>query len=282
MIRQSAGRAGRPCRVAWVPALVAAVTLFLPVAASAGGLAVTANAAQAGAFGLEVSADTSCTGSDTETLVSRTISGTESFQACETLTAGSGVVVTATGEATLVAGETVLLGDGFRVEAGGSLVAGVDPTLARRAYVQDDTPSAETTYHARFHVNLDGLSLAAGDSFEHFSARMAGAPEVEPFRLMVTQAATGPEIALVVRQDDGTLSETAPVPLAPGWNEVTVSWAAGAAATSELSVNGQTPASLSGLATQLGRVDSIRWGIVSADLTGTPGTLLQDDFTSWR
>jgi hypothetical protein len=52
-----------------------------------------------------------------------TIDGAETHRACDTLTAGAGVVVGGTGDVTLRAGTRIVLGDGFRVDSGGRLVA---------------------------------------------------------------------------------------------------------------------------------------------------------------
>lgn len=59
----------------------------------------------------------------------QTVSTTESFQACDTVSATSGFEVTASGDVTFRAGRRVILGDGFSVAAGGSFRAMVDPVL---------------------------------------------------------------------------------------------------------------------------------------------------------
>jgi hypothetical protein len=175
-----------------------------------------------------------------------------------------------------------VLGDGFRVEKGGSFVAGIDQSLPRRAFVQDDTPNSEKIYNAQLYVNLDGLNLAPGEQFEHFSARASGATLLDQFKLIITRGAAGPDILLAVRQDDGTLEETEPVSLSTGWNRVALSWTAASPATASLSVNQQPLRSLMGLNTAGGSIDLVQWGIVNATFTGNPGILLQDDFSSWR
>ncbi len=62
------------------------------------------------------------------TVAHYTVSGTETITACGTLTVESSEV-TASGDASLCAGAGIVLGDGFMVNAGGSLKAQVDPTL---------------------------------------------------------------------------------------------------------------------------------------------------------
>lgn len=61
------------------------------------------------------------------TLTNETISGTEEFEACDTLTAETNVVVTGTGDATFRSGRLIVLNDGFSVQAGGAFTATIDP-----------------------------------------------------------------------------------------------------------------------------------------------------------
>lgn len=59
-------------------------------------------------------------------LADQVVDTAELFSACETITAGAGFVVGATGDVTLEAGRTVVLDDGFAVESGGRLRVVVD------------------------------------------------------------------------------------------------------------------------------------------------------------
>jgi hypothetical protein len=61
---------------------------------------------------------------------SQTVGDTRTFVGCQTVTAEAPFVVGPTGDVTLQAGAAVILGPGFRVEAGGALTVGVDPALA--------------------------------------------------------------------------------------------------------------------------------------------------------
>ena len=67
-----------------------------------------------------------CSTQQNVTLTDLTVTGTESHKACDTLTAGPAVTVTATGDLTLCGGTRVVLGSGFQVAAGGRLRAGTD------------------------------------------------------------------------------------------------------------------------------------------------------------
>lgn len=59
----------------------------------------------------------------------QTVSTTESFEACDTVSGTDGFEVIATGDVTFRAGRQIVLGDGFSVASGGSFRAVVDFTL---------------------------------------------------------------------------------------------------------------------------------------------------------
>lgn len=62
-------------------------------------------------------------------LSAQTVGTTETFEACDTISAGDGFEVGPTGDVTFRAGNLVVLRDGFSVADGGRFVAAVDPTL---------------------------------------------------------------------------------------------------------------------------------------------------------
>jgi hypothetical protein len=64
-----------------------------------------------------------------QTLGDETVDGIAAFNACLTLTTGSTFLVEATGDATLRAGEAVILSDGFSVLNGGQLTVEIDSSL---------------------------------------------------------------------------------------------------------------------------------------------------------
>ena len=105
----------------------ASCTVVIELQASSAG-AVSESLAYDGNFSGEIVQLTAdvvpCSGDGVDvTLDPGTIDGAETHRACDTLTAGSGVVVGATGDLTLRAGTRIVLGDGFRLESGGKLVA---------------------------------------------------------------------------------------------------------------------------------------------------------------
>jgi len=93
---------------------------------------------------------------------------------------------------------------------------------------------------------------------------------------------SGPELVLEVRDDAGGLTPTTAVGLTSGWNKIVLSWEAAPSATVSLTVNDGLPVELTGLDTDARRIDTVRWGVVGGSLTGSSGTILQDDFSSWR
>ncbi len=76
---------------------------------------------------------TTCPYDDHLPLQNTTVTGTEFYGACRTLTAGPAFVVTASGDATFLAGQRITLRPGFAVRAGGRFRARIDPSLASAA-----------------------------------------------------------------------------------------------------------------------------------------------------
>jgi hypothetical protein len=62
-------------------------------------------------------------------LSNETISTDRVVAACQTLTAAPDVVIASPAEVTFVAGQRIVLGDGFRVESGARFTAKIDPGL---------------------------------------------------------------------------------------------------------------------------------------------------------
>lgn len=77
-----------------------------------------------------VAVPTGCGGPNDLVLANQTISSTQEFVGCLTITAGDGVVVAATGNATFRAGNSVTLAAGFSVDSGGTLAVVIDSSLA--------------------------------------------------------------------------------------------------------------------------------------------------------
>ena len=249
----------------------------------AGLITAHGGAAAEGAFGAEAKVGTSCVGNQDLLLTGPPIEGT--YFACGSVTA-SGVAVGAAG-ATLVAGEVVELGEDFALAAATSFAARVDAAAAAGlAYVQDDSPDQVGCYNARLAVDIDGLTLAAGDRVEHLVAYSRGG-EVQFRAILLWNAALAEKrLALEARRDDGTFASTLgtmELVLPAGWLSLQISWRAGAGDGHFLvSVAGTPYAGLVDLDNAAQHVDRVRWGNVGGLVTSSSGSLHLDDFESWE
>lgn len=161
------------------------------------------------------------------------------------------------------------------------------------AYVQDNSPSGESTYRARLYVNLRTLTMANGDEFDLFRAS-DGADPVPPatagnpvIRLAIRQTGAQKQLVVTARLDAGTEQSAAVVNLANGWRSIEIDWAratAPAANNGRLGfwVDGAVKTGLTGLDNDTLSVNYVRWGAVANLDTGTSGTFRMDDFASQR
>jgi hypothetical protein len=257
-------------------AVAACAALFIGAPAWASGLAVTDTAKHTGDYGLEVTVGSTCTAGDDAVFDNHDVTGIESFEGCDTLTAHDDFVVTATGDATLTAGTKVILDNGFSVEAGGTLELQVDGSLTPFAWVQDDSPLSETSYNVEFYVNLDLLTVGAGDHVDHFVAYDAAGTSN-----LLLRIEPGGQVVLGARNDTGTYQWTSSVATIAGFNKVAIAWEAVAGAQPSLTVNDGTPESVL-VNTATRRIDTMRWGAVAGVVTGTSGQIYQDDIISYR
>ena len=268
-------------------AIVFVVGGLMAVAASwASDLSVTGPAARAGSYGLEVSAGNTCTAGNDVVIPDQSVGGTTTFNGCRTLTAANVDILTS-GDVMFQAGDRITLQNGFSVASGAVFTAAIDQAMTGRAYVQDDTPSAEQLYRARFYVDISSLNPGSGEIFDHFTAHAGnGAPE---FALRLE--ASGSNIALVVsaRNDSagGGYSEvTADAALPTSYCAIEFEWqAADSGMTNgylDVWVDGSQVTGLSGLDNQFGQIDFVRWGIVDGVTSSTTGTMSLDEFVSQR
>ena len=246
-----------------------------------GSLQVVSEAARSGAKGLEARAGTSCASPDTLSLgppATTTLAGTH--EACREITV-AGVEVVAPG-ATLRAGELIELGNDLFTSA--DLTVETDPLLTPFSSVEDDSPQAETSYVADFHLRVDDLTLGAADRLEHFVASGEGAG---PTFLLVLRSdgGGGIEALLEARRDDGTWAVTpagGEVAVPTGWRHLRLAWRAGGGDGSlSLRVDGTLATELTGLANGGRQVDRIEWGVVGGSLDGAAGSVDLDAFASW-
>ena len=244
-------------------------------------LRVRPAAAAIGSFGLDVTVGSTCSAPDDVTVdAPATIGG--QFEACRTL---SVVGVEATAATDLLAGEAVILGEGFSVADGVELSVTIDSLMpSEHVAVATGSPIAEQTFNARFHLRLDSLALSDGEEIEHLRALAGDGGDV--FRVLIRRQGGQNLLVLGVRLDGGGEMLTPPgqeVALPAGWNLVELDWRSGDGDGQLLvSVNQGAFSGLTSLANGLAAVERFRWGAVDGSFSGSPGRLEVDGFSSWR
>ena len=246
-------------------------------------LLVKAGAAKAGSFGLEVTVGSTCAGDADVVVPDQSVGGTASFEGCLTLTAAN-VDVLSSGDVTLRAGDSIAIDNGFSVASAAKLTIAIDTALTGRAYVQDNSPSAEQLYRARFYVDLSSLSPGTLDTFDHFTAYGSGGAALFDLRL----EDSGANIALVASARDGGSysSVTADSSLPTSYFAVEFEWKASDAGSTnghlDVWVDGSQVTGLSSLDNESGMIDFVRWGVVDGVASTTSGTMNLDEFVSQR
>jgi hypothetical protein len=212
---------------------------------------------------------------------SPTITGT--IEGCNSLTVSDGEVVPP--GATLRAGTVVRLGDLFSVASDADVTVGLDPALLDGfPFVEDETPTAEKTYEARFDLNLDDATLDDADHFELLVGYSSVGEEV--FRLRVKRNAGENRLVSAARRDDGTYAET-PMGeerlLPAGWNTVHMEWKTGVDSGELLiSINDSVFVGLTGVDNDTLAADRIRLGVVGGSVPSSSGSIKIDSFNSWE
>lgn len=120
------------------------------------------------------------------------VTGISEFVACGDVVAGSGFEVSAGARATLRAGGSIALGDGVRVETGGSLVASAGPALP--------PPGGGVVYREDFE---DGFAVgwSTSGSREDLWRLDAECPEVPPGRRVLAFNRPAPDCTYSLRRD---------------------------------------------------------------------------------
>jgi hypothetical protein len=285
----------------FVPALACLLLFF--VAAGPGhtaSLQVDSSAAFVSAYGLRVTPG--CGHPFSLVITAPPVpSSPNEVAACTTITA-SGVEIIPPGSI-FRAGEGVILGDLFRVGGGAPFSSILDATLLPFAWVQDNSPASETSYKARFFLDLDDMNLDEGDRLEHFVGHSSNG--VDQLRVVLKRNALLSENRLVLeaRKDGGGYLSTSTLNeellLEPGWNEIRVEWKAadagqdngyfraevrnvGSGSVSTVDLSCVQDAGRPCLVNRTSRVDLVRWGVVDGILLATSGSLKQDSFISWK
>jgi hypothetical protein len=172
------------------------------------------------------------------------------------------------------------------LSGGQGLQAVVNDTAA--LYVQDDGPTREGRYRARFRLDPNGFD--PGEAASHFRTRVFIAFQEVPLQRLATVVLRrlGGQYALGVRVrlDDGTRAATPFVDVTDAPHTVEIDWRRATAPNAndgrlELFVDGVLRQTLPALDNDLGRVDFARLGALSVKV-GAAGTLYYDGFESRR
>ena len=165
------------------------------------------------------------------------------------------------------------------------LQALVDDTGA--LYVQDDTPSGENRYRARFYFDPNGFD--PGEAQSHFRTRIFIAFDNTPVRVMtlvLKRQGGAYSVEGRVRRNDGTRADTGFFPITDGPHFFEVDWRRASAPAAldgsfTLLIDNSVASTLTALDNDSSPVDFARMGAFSIK-TGAAGTLYFDQFESRR
>ncbi len=147
------------------------------------------------------------------------------------------------------------------------------------AYVETDTPSGEATYTFRFYVRANCLTMA-GDGFSLFEA-LDGSDNVWA-RVILDQSGSDRIVKFEGRVDGGTYLTSNSTVLPAGWHLIEVTWKAGSPGSLEARIDNTAVQDLPSLSNSTGSIETARMGAVAGVDSGTSGSLLFDDFASFR
>jgi len=155
-------------------------------------------------------------------------------------------------------------------------------------YVQDDAPSDENRYRARFYFDPNGFD--PGEAQSHFRTRIFLALEENPIRrlaaVVLKRQAGAYSVMGRCRLNDGTQADTGFFPITNAPHAIEIDWRRASSPVAldgrfELFIDGGSVSALSGLANGVSAVDFARMGALSVK-TGAAGTMYWDEFVSRR
>jgi RHS repeat-associated protein len=152
-------------------------------------------------------------------------------------------------------------------------------------YVEDDNPSAETVYHARFYFNPNSISASTGDSLAIFQGRDASGNVV--FQVRIRKTASGYQIGTMSIDDNQQEVDSSWSPLFNVLHAIELEWQAASAPDandghSTLWVDNEDVNGTTSVDNDTARVEDVEMGILSPSSSNFSGTVYFDDFTSNR
>jgi hypothetical protein len=154
-------------------------------------------------------------------------------------------------------------------------------------YVQDDGPTNESRYRARFRLDPNGFD--PGEASNHRRTRvflLFQAPAQREAAVVLRRINGQFALSVRVRRDDGTRASTAFVNVSDAPHTIEIDWRRATSSGAndgrlDLWIDGVPQVGLTGLDNDLGQVDLVRLGALSVK-TGASGTLYWDGFESRR
>jgi hypothetical protein len=147
--------------------------------------------------------------------------------------------------------------------------------------VQDTTPAAETSYHARFYLNPNGATLPAGSPHTIFAGLNAAAATAFSVQLQRTSGGQYQVRAAVARRSGTTNTSWYTITNA-AYHWVEIGWQSGGSASFSLYLDSTTARqTLTGLNTSAYTLDTVRLG-PQGSLGGAAGSEYLDSFASTR
>jgi RHS repeat-associated protein len=147
-------------------------------------------------------------------------------------------------------------------------------------YVQDDTPNNETQYRARFYLNPNNVTMAAGDILDVFTGRNAAGTDV--VRIQLQKNGSTYQIRTGLLNDAGSWSDTNWYDISNNWTAIEIHYQAFAYSGSlTLWLDDVQKQSLTFIDNDTRALTDVRLGAQGID-TNTNGTLYFDDFESRR
>ncbi|PIE03511.1 MAG: hypothetical protein CSA81_01860 [Acidobacteria bacterium] len=152
------------------------------------------------------------------------------------------------------------------------------------SYVQNDSPTAEQRYRARFYLRLNNVAMADGESFEIFTG--SDSSQNKQFILSVIRSGDNYILSSSVRDNSGSFTSSvaaqSPV-LTSGWHAIEIDWFADSSiGYMKLWFDGVPSVELNNLSNDQGQVDFVRLGAPNGTPSGATGSIDLDLFESRR
>jgi YD repeat-containing protein len=151
-------------------------------------------------------------------------------------------------------------------------------------YVQDENPSNENVYHARFYFNPNLAAIPEDDYFTIFKGTGSAGTA---FSIVLGKVEGDYRVKAVLVHDDNSSSETNWIPLEYGPNHIEIEWwQAWNSSTPDgrlkLWVNDTEQGFTGDVDNDTKSIESVQMGILSPSSTNITGTIIFDDFLAVR